>query len=116
MLLGTDTAGVIAGVTTGISIPISMADCTMLTFYLVSIGTTSGGTIALEEADYDGYTDGVYTGTWSQITTAVTASSFTGGKQFAYHATAPSLFSYVRANITATITGGGSVYVVLRAR
>lgn len=117
LLLGADNGGVLTGVTTGTSIPIPMTgNETMLTLYLTSIGTTSGGTIAFEESDYAGNIDFPYSGTWSQITTAITASSFSGGAQFAYHTTAPAIYSYVRVRISATITGGGSIMAVLRAR
>lgn len=117
LLLGSDVGGTLTGVTTGTSIPIKLTGMeTMLTLYLTSIGTTSGGTIAFEESDYDGNVDFPYTGTWSQITAAITASSFSGSAQFAYHTTAPAIYSYVRVRIASTITGGGSIMAVLRAR
>ncbi len=89
---------------------------TYLTFYLTSVGTTSGGTVSLEEADWDthGGTGTPYTGTWSVIAT-VAASTFTGGTQIAYHAS-PSTFAFIRARISSTITGGGTVSVTLRAK
>ncbi len=86
-----------------------------LTFYLTSVGTTSGGTVSLEEADWDSTHGGTpYTGTWSVIAT-VAASTFTGGTQVAYHAS-PSSFGFIRARISSTITGGGTVSVTLRAK
>jgi hypothetical protein len=69
--------------------------------YLQSNGTTSGGTIILEEAY-----DDTYTGTWSQIA-SVAASSFTGNKQAAFHFEAPMVA--VRARISSDITGGGTL-------
>lgn len=86
---------------------------TYVTFYLQSTGTTSGGTVSLEEADYDA-TTGTYSGTWSVIS-AIAASSFTGGAQTAYHVQATA-FAVVRARISSAITGGGTVSVTVRAK
>ncbi len=88
----------------------------LLTFYLQSNGTTSGGVVTLEEADWstNSGTGTPYTGTWSSITT-VNASSFTGSVQLAYHLS-PAAFAHVRARISSTITGGGTVTVTLRAK
>jgi hypothetical protein len=85
-----------------------------LTFYLQSNGTTSGGVITLEEADWDAHGGTPYTGTWSSITT-INASSFTGSVQLAYHLS-PAAFGNVRARVSSTITGGGTVTVTLRAK
>lgn len=82
-----------------------------VTFALQSTGTTSGGTITLEEAYFDPavLAGENYTGTWSTIGTAISASTFTGGAQVFIHA----IGSYwaVRARISSDITGGGSVSV-----
>jgi hypothetical protein len=86
-----------------------------LTFYLTSVGTTSGGTVSLEEADWNPSGGTPYTGTWSVITT-VNASTFTGGTQIAYHVAAPGAFGFIRARISSAITGGGTVSVTLRAK
>ena len=81
-----------------------------LTVSLQSNGTTSGGTISIEEARYDpAVLNGLdYTGTWSVIQ-AVSASTFTGGAQVVVHV--PGSFWAVRARISSNITGGGSVDV-----
>lgn len=82
-----------------------------VTFALQSTGTTSGGAITLEEAYFDPavLAGEDYTGTWSTIGTAISASTFTGGAQVIVHA----IGSYwaVRARISSNITGGGSVSV-----
>lgn len=121
LLLGTD-AGVnpasgapiaAAGVTTGTSRPIARENDGILSFYLRSIGTTSGGTILIEEADWgDGEKD--YAGTWSVVAT-VLANSFTGGAQLAVHI-ADCSYGYVRVRISSDITGGGAVMASLRSR
>lgn len=111
LLLGTDTGGTYAGVTTGTSQPIHATTMQSLSFYLASIGTTSGGTVLLEEADWGG-PDVPYSGTWSQIA-SIAASSFTGGAQIAYHIS-PNSYAYVRARISSAITGGGSIWASLR--
>lgn len=115
LLLGTNIAGVITGVTTGASQPVDASQQNQLTAFLTSIGATTGGTILLEEADWDQSKDLPYAGTWSTITT-FTASSFTGGAQSVFHTTAPACFAFVRFRISATITGGGSITAALRMR
>lgn len=97
------------GTTTGI--PIDPQGRDTVVFYFVSTGTTSGGTLLIEEADYDP-TGPVYAGTWSTIAT-VLASSFTGGAQIAYHVS-PNSYSFIRVRISGAITGGGSVAVTLK--
>lgn len=78
-----------------------------LTIFMLSTGTTSGGTISIEEAFWLPDTP-VYAGTWSVITT-VNASTFTGGASVVIHA--PGSFWKVRARISSNITGGGTVTV-----
>ncbi len=114
LLLGTDVAGAITGVTSGVSQPINAAAQNQLSFFFASQGVTSGGTILIEEADW-GDQDLPYTGTWSVITT-ISASSFSAGAQLAYHTTAPAAFGFVRVRISAAITGGGTITAVLRMR
>ena len=82
-----------------------------VTFALQSNGTTSGGTITLEEAYFDPavLAGENYTGTWSAITTAINASTFTGSQQLLAHVSGS--FWAVRARISSDITGGGSVSV-----
>ena len=97
--------------------PFDASSYTNLTFYLIGYGTISGGAIVLEECDYDGAEDAPYGATWSLIDT-LTASDVTGNQQLAYHVGGPGgafAFGFVRARITSTITGGGTVSLVLRA-
>lgn len=111
-LLGSSLQGVITGVTSGTSQPVFPKPHELLAFYLTSIGTTSGGTVILEESD--GGSDGEkgYEGTWSQIT-SILASTFTGTQTLAYHL-GPNAYGAVRARISSAITGGGSITVTLR--
>lgn len=115
LFLGTENAdSSVTGVTVGTSIPLARPTDGTLTFYLRSIGTTSGGTILIEEADW-GDREAPYSGTWSQIA-SIAASSFTGGAQTAYHINSDNSFRYVRVRISAAITGGGSVLVSASSR
>lgn len=115
LLLGTESssAGTVTGVTTGTSNPIDMALHGIVTIYLRSVGTTSGGTVLIEEADW-GPWEAPYSGTWSQVA-SIAASTFTGGAQTAYHIT-DSAYGFVRVRISATITGGGTILASLRSR
>ena len=114
LLLGTDNSdGTITGVTAGTSQPIPSEDFGICTVYLRSVGTTSGGTILIEEADY-AKDKQVYSGTWSQIA-SISASAFTGGAQTAYHVT-NAAYGALRVRISSAITGGGTVYITLRAQ
>lgn len=115
LLLGSVVAGVLTGVTAGISQPINAAQQNQLSFFFASQGTTSGGTILIEEADWDINSDLPYSGTWSQIA-SITASSFTGGAMSVYHTTAPAAFGFVRVRISSAITGGGTITAVVRMR
>ncbi len=83
-----------------------IARCTVV---LQSTGTTSGGTVSIEECFYPdiGTMPGVeYAGTWSVIQ-AVSASTFTGGAQVVVHVQGS--VNKLRARISSTITGGGTV-------
>lgn len=80
-----------------------------VTIVLQSTGTTSGGTLIIEEAYWDSRTDPVYAGTWSQIA-SVSASTFTGGAQVFYHLAETSSYA-IRVRISSDITGGGTVSV-----
>ncbi len=113
VLLGDPTvAG--SGVTAGTSDPINCAGYTYLTVFYTSVGTTSGGTLILEGADYSDQPlhDGPYTGTWVQIESRA-ASSFTGSVQLAF-SLPPAAFGWIRVRISSAITGGGSVLVTMR--
>ena len=91
--------------TTASGILLLRGECERFTVVLQSTGTTSGGTVIIEEAYYDP-NGPVYSGTWSQLQ-SVNASSFTGGTQIAYHFVGS--FWAVRVRPGTTITGGGSV-------
>ncbi len=84
-------------------------ECEGLTVVLQSTSTTSGGAISIEEAYYDP-NGPVYAGTWSLVTAAISASTFTGGAQAVVHVVGS--FWAIRARISSDITGGGSVTVV----
>lgn len=116
-LLGSDTvtAGVLSvnGVTSGTSQPIFFDAQGIVTFWLRSIGTTSGGTIVIEEAEW-GSNEQVYSGTWGAIQT-ISASTFTGGAQLPVHIMDCS-YRYLRVRISSPITGGGSITASLSAR
>jgi len=112
LLLGTfNSDGTVTGVTTGTSQPIQADGRGLVSIYLRSIGTTSGGTVVIEEADW-GPLELPYSGTWSTILSQA-ASGFTGGVQLAVHATIAA-FAWYRVRISSTITGGGSILVTSR--
>ncbi len=114
LLLGVENAdGTVTGVTTGTSQPIQSFDQGLWTVYFRSVGATTGGTILIEEADW-GPLENPYSGTWSVIAT-ISASTFTGGTQFAQHIT-DSSFGWFRVRISSTITGGGTIMVSARSR
>lgn len=92
--------------------PVDVSEYRYVTVFYTSVGTTSGGTVILEEATYDRTTDPIYGGTWSQIESRA-ASTFTGTVTLANHL-APSAYHWIRARISASITGGGSISVVLK--
>jgi len=96
-----------AGSTTGGSVPVDCSHALNWVVYYTSAGTTSGGTIILEEAD-----SADYPGTWSQIESRA-ASSFTGGVTLAVHLQ-QAAYGFIRARISSAITGGGSISVALR--
>jgi len=116
-LLGSDSvvagALTVTGVTTGTSQPIDYKAHGIITIYLRSVGTTSGGTVLIEEADWGPF-EQPYSGTWSQIA-SIAASTFTGGAQIAYHVT-DSSYGWLRVRISSAITGGGTILASLRSR
>lgn len=94
------------GVTTGTSVPVQVRDQSKdvaITFN--GIGTTSGGTLKIEESD-----ERSYTGTWSQIGSDVSASAFSGDAKQVYHVRVGA-GGWFRVRITSAITGGGTVRV-----
>ncbi len=113
LLLGVENAdSTVTGVTTGTSIPVLREVDNIISIYLRSIGTTSSGTVLIEEADW-GPLEQVYSGTWSQIQ-SIAASTFSGGAQVALHITASS-YGWVRVRISSAITGGGTITAVARS-
>lgn len=111
LLLGTENSdGTVTGVSSGTSIPVLRVGSGLLSVFLRSIGTTSGGNVLIEEADW-GPLETVYSGTWSQIS-SIAASSFTGGAQVATHIT-NCAYGYVRVRINSAITGGGTITAVM---
>lgn len=102
-------------VTTGTSAPIDVSGLTHAKLYLIGYGTTSGGTITYEESTDDPFVSNMtYGGTWSAIGSAHNASDVSTGKQAATNLTVGE-YARVRARISSTITGGGTVSVVLVA-
>ncbi len=114
MLLGVENIdGSVTGVTAGTSQPVDYSMQGVVAFYLRSIGTTSGGTVLIEEADW-GPQETPYGGTWSTVAT-IAASSFTGGAEIAYHII-DSAYGYLRVRISSAITGGGTITAAMRSR
>lgn len=111
ILLGTtDANGMPTGVTTGTSQAINRGDYGILALVFESVGTTSGGTLKIEEAVCR--KGKIYTGTWSQIGADISASDFTGTAQKVVHIT-NSAYPRLRVRITSDITGGGNVIVTM---
>ncbi len=110
-LLGTWNAdGTVTGVTlTQSSQPIFCDGRGYLAFYFRNVGTTSGGTILVEEADWGPY-EGPYSGTWSTVYTQ-SASTISGESSYRPPVGA---YGYVRVRISSAITGGGTVLVSMR--
>lgn len=95
-------------VTTGTSKPFQVTGSGMkdLTFTFTSAGTTSGGTILIEESDRPTATE-----TWSQVYSQA-ASGFTGTVKLAVHVRIGAGM-WVRARVSSTVTGGGSATVTV---
>lgn len=70
-----------------------------------SEGTTSGGTLKINESDQN-----PYTGTWSQIGPTINASAFSGTAKQVYHIRMGA-GGWFNVEIATTITGGGTVIV-----
>lgn len=87
--------------TSGNGTAVDVSKAYAVTIYCQSSGTTSAGVITIEEAD-----DPAYAGTWSSLTT-ITASTISGGAAAAIHLNG--VYIAVRARISSTITGGGTM-------
>ncbi len=99
----------VTSIAAGLSVPINVEGRDEIAICFQSNGTTSGGTLKIEEAFYP--KDGpVYAGTWSQVGSDVSASAFTGTAQQVYHIS-PNSYQWIRVRISGAITGGGSVTV-----
>lgn len=77
-----------------------------VTIVIQGNGTTTGGTVLIEEAFWPEDQE-VYAGTWSLLAT-VDPNDVSGGKQKAYHFS-PNSYWAIRTRISSAITGGGSV-------
>lgn len=114
ILLGTVNAdGTITGATSGGSAPVDLRGVTAAAIIFTSVGTTSGGTLLIEEAS--SLTGQPYSGTWSVLAT-VLASAFTGGAQQVYHLMGNHALADLRVRISSAITGGGAVIAQLVTR
>ena len=96
------------------SLPVDVSAYRYHTVYLKSVGTTSGGNITIEEADWDGLSEVPYGGTWSIVGTAVAASTFTGGATIAVRLPVGA-YAWLRVRLSDAITGGGTVSASLRS-
>lgn len=93
--------------TTGNGTAVNLQLAVSSTIYCEGTGTTSGGVITIEEAR-----DVATAGTWSSLTT-INASSITAGANIAVHLSG--VYLAVRARISSTITGGGTITCELLA-
>jgi hypothetical protein len=98
---------------TGPSPAVDVSSYSNLVVYFTSTGTTSGGTVLVEEAEWDPNQGQNFTGTWVPVTT-IAASSFSPTAIAVYHLPSPACYGFVRVRISATITGGGTIAAVLR--
>lgn len=90
--------------TTAIPYPVQVLDGSKdIAITFTSEGTTSGGTLVIEESDLPSYTGG-----WSQIGSTINASAFTGNVKQVYHIRVGA-GGWCRVRIATTITGGGTV-------
>lgn len=85
-------------------------------FYLIGDGgTINAGSVTYEESTpVPGAGGSAYSGDWSIIGSAVTASDVSAGKQKATHLSIGA-YSQVRARIDTAVEGGGAISVVLIA-
>jgi hypothetical protein len=76
-------------------------------------GTISSGVVTFEEAYWDETVVGIYTGTWSQITT-YDCSALTGSRsQTIIHNFNAVAFQRIRARVSTAIAGGGKISVII---
>lgn len=97
------------------SIPVDASAYRYHTVYLTSAGTTSGGNITIEEADWDILSGVPYGGTWSLIGTATAANTFTGGATLAVRLPVGA-YAWLRVRVSDAIAGGGTISAALRSR
>src|SRR5262245_12309744 len=114
ILLGTidPVTKTLVGVTSGVSLPIDRSNHLYNTIAMMGIGTLTGGTILIEEADWVPPAM-PYSGTWSTLQT-VQANTLTGGAQVLVHLAA-SAYAYLRVRIGSAATGGGTLAVLMRS-
>lgn len=95
-------------VTTGTSVPFQVAGTGLkdLTFTFTSAGTTSGGTLLIEESDVPSATE-----TWSLLYTE-SASAFSGGIKQAIHIRIGAGM-WVHVRVSSNVTGGGTATVTV---
>ena len=99
------------GKTVIISQPQKVNHYSNLTIYLKGAGTINGGTLLVEEADFDTTSGAV---AWSSVTgdVPIDCTEVSGGAQKAYQLPIGA-YSYVRARTGDAITGGGTIDAVL---
>lgn len=95
----------LSAVTTGTGTAIAFNSCKQVSWFTTYSGTTSGGEITIEHAPTIDYA-----GTWQPLDVISAADLSTGA---AGSGTYPGVLSFVRARITSSITGGGTVTVYL---
>ena len=99
---GTPPVFLIDRATSGTSIPFqNIGSHKDYTVTYTSEGTTSGGTLLVEESDLPSYT-----GTWSQVHSQA-ASGFTGNAKLCVHVQIGAGM-WTRVRISSAITGGGT--------
>jgi len=87
---------------TGIAFAVPVTDQNIVAC-VRGVGTISGGTVLIEEADVPSYS-----GSWSLLATC-TASAITATAQQVFHIAA--MVKAVRARVSSNITGGGTLSV-----
>jgi hypothetical protein len=100
----TPTTTLLSAVTSGTSQWVDVSQVQRISVTFTSAGTTSGGTLLIEETD-----DPSSTATASQMT-SVAASTFSGTAKATYHLV-NAASQWMRVRISSAITGGGTVTV-----